>query len=195
MSKIDAAALDQLFLKARTQNKWQAKPVPVELLHELADILKMGPTSANCSPARIVFVTTDAARARLKPHLSPGNVDKTMAAPVTAIIGYDTEFYEKLPQLFPHADARAWFVGKPAFIEATAFRNSSLQGAYLMLAARSLGLDVGGMSGFDPAGVEKEFFPGGKIKANFLCNLGYGDPSGVMGRSPRFKFEEFCEVV
>ena len=195
MSKLDAAAIDQLFLQARTQNKWQAKPVPEALLRELAGVMKMGPTSANCAPARIVFVTTDAARARLKPHLSPGNVDKTMSAPVTAIIGYDTEFYEKLPQLFPHVDARAWFVGKPAHIEATAFRNSSLQGAYLMLAARCLGLDVGGMSGFDVAGVEKEFFPGGKVKANFLCNLGYGDPSGVMARSPRFKFEEFCEVV
>ena len=117
-----------------------------------------------------------------------------MAAPVCAIIGYDTEFYEKLPKLFPHADARAWFTGKPAFIEATAFRNSSLQGAYLIMAARSLGLDTGGMSGFDQAGVDKEFFPGGKIKSNFLCNLGYGDPSGVMPRSPRFSFDEFCTI-
>ena len=195
MPKLPQASLDQLFLHARTQNKWKDTPVSDAQLHELADLMKMAPTSANCSPARIVFVKSAAAKARLKPHLSPGNVDKTMAAPVCAIIGYDTEFYEKLPKLFPHADARAWFTGKPAFIEATAFRNSSLQGAYLIMAARSLGLDTGGMSGFDQAGVDKEFFPGGKIKSNFLCNLGYGDPSGIMPRSPRFTFDEFCKII
>ena len=194
MPKLPQASLDQIFLHARTQNKWKDTPVSDAQLHELADLMKMAPTSANCSPARIVFVKSAAAKARLKPHLSPGNVDKTMAAPVCAIIGYDTEFHEKLPKLFPHADARAWFTGKPAFIEATAFRNSSLQGAYLIMAARSLGLDTGGMSGFDQAGVDKEFFPGGKIKSNFLCNLGYGDPSGVMPRSPRFSFDEFCTI-
>ena len=195
MTKLAQSALDQLFNHARTQNKWRDKPVSDALLHELADLVKMGPTSANCSPARFVFVKSAAAKARLKPHLSPGNVDKTMAAPVCAIIGYDIEFYEKLPKLFPHTDARAWFVGKPAHIEATAFRNSTLQGAYLIMAARSLGIDSGGMSGFDQAGVDKEFFPGGKIKSNFLCNLGYGDPSGVMPRSPRFEFAEFCSIL
>ena len=195
MTKLAQSALDQLFNHARTQNKWLDRPVSDALLHELADLVKMGPTSANCSPARIVFVKSAAAKTRLKPHLSPGNVDKTMAAPVCAIIGYDIEFYEKLPKLFPHTDARAWFAGKPAHIEATAFRNSTLQGAYLIMAARSLGIDTGGMSGFDQAGVDKEFFPGGKIKSNFLCNLGYGDPSGVMPRSPRFAFAEFCSIL
>ncbi len=193
--KLADSALDQLFLTARTHNAWQDKDVPDALLHELADLLKMGPTSANASPARFVFVKSKEAKARLMPHLSEGNRAKTMAAPVCTIIGYDTEFYEKLPQLFPHADARSWFVGKPAHIETTAFRNSSLQGAYLILAARALGLDTGGMSGFDNAGVDKEFFPEGKIKANFLCNLGYGDPKGLFGRSPRFAFDEFCKIV
>ncbi len=193
--KLADSALDQLFLTARTHNAWQDKDVPDALLHELADLLKMGPTSANASPARFVFVKSKEAKARLMPHLSEGNRAKTLAAPVCTIIGYDTEFYEKLPQLFPHADARSWFVGKPAHIETTAFRNSSLQGAYLILAARALGLDTGGMSGFDNAGVDKEFFPEGKIKANFLCNLGYGDPKGLFGRSPRFAFDEFCKIV
>lgn len=193
--KLADSALDQLFLTARTHNAWQDKDVPDALLHELADLLKMGPTSANCSPARIVFVKSKDAKARLKPHLSEGNQAKTLAAPVCAIIGYDIEFYEKLPKLFPHADARSWFVGKPAFIESAAFRNSSLQGAYLILAARALGLDTGAMSGFDNAGVDKEFFPDGKIKSNFLCNLGYGDPKGLFGRSPRFAFDEFCKIV
>ncbi|MBV1702822.1 MAG: malonic semialdehyde reductase [Hyphomicrobiales bacterium] len=195
VSKLPVPSLEQLFLNARTQNTWLAQDVPDAMLHELADLLKMGPTSANCSPARIVFVKSKAAKERLIPHLSEGNRAKTQQAPVCAIIGYDTEFHEKLPKLFPHADARAWFVGKPAFIEATAFRNSSLQGAYLILAARALGLDTGPMSGFDPAGVEKEFFPDGKIKVNFMCNLGYGDPKGVFARSPRFAFDEFCQIA
>ncbi|MBV1707240.1 MAG: malonic semialdehyde reductase [Hyphomicrobiales bacterium] len=193
--KLADSALDQLFLTARTHNAWQDKDVPDALLRELADLLKMGPTSANSSPARFVFVKSKEGKARLMPHLSEGNRAKTLAAPVCAIIGYDTEFYEKLPQLFPHADARSWFVGKPAHIETTAFRNSSLQGAYLILAARALGLDTGGMSGFDNAGVDREFFPDGKIKSNFLCNLGYGDPKGLFGRSPRFAFDEFCKIV
>ena len=188
-------ALDQIFLEARTHNRWQKKPVPQALLRQLADVMKMGPTSANCSPARILFLESRSAKERLSPFMSEGNRAKTAAAPVTAIIGYDTEFYEKLPKLFPHADARSWFVGKPAHIEETAFRNSSLQGAYFIIAARALGLDAGPMSGFDAAGVNKEFFPDGKVKANFICNLGYGDPEGVMPRSPRFAFEEFCTIL
>jgi 3-hydroxypropanoate dehydrogenase len=195
MSKVSEAALNQLFLLARTHKKWQDKDVPDALLRELADTLKMGPTSANCSPARIIFVKTRAAKERLRPYLSEGNVAKTMAAPATAIIGYDTEFYEKLPRLFPRAEAREWFAGKPALIEATAFRNSSLQGAYLILAARALGLDTGPMSGFDNAGVDREFFPGGTVKSNFICSLGYGDPSGLFPRSPRFEFDEFCAII
>ena len=188
-------ALDQILLEARTHNRWQKKPVPQALLRQLADVMKMGPTSANCSPARILFLKSRSAKERLSPFMSEGNRAKTAAAPVTAIIGYDTEFYEKLPKLFPHADARSWFVGKPAHIEETAFRNSSLQGAYFIIAARALGLDAGPMSGFDAAGVNKEFFPDGKLKANFICNLGYGDPEGVMPRSPRFAFEEFCTIL
>lgn len=188
-------ALDRLFRQARTYNKWQSRPVPEAMLRALAELIKMGPTSANCSPARIVFVQSREAKERLKPHLSDGNRDKTMAAPVTAIIGYDTEFYEKLPRLFPQTDARAWFVGKPAHIETTAFRNSSLQGAYLIMAARALGLDCGPMSGFDNAGVDREFFPDGKVKSNFICSLGYGDPAGLRPRSPRLAFEEFCAIL
>ncbi len=195
MTKLADSTLDQLFRTARTHNAWLAKDVPDALLHELADLLKMGPTSANCSPARIVFVKSGEAKAKLAALVSEGNRAKTMAAPVCAIIGYDTEFYEHLPKLFPHADARAWFVGKPAFIETSAFRNSALQGAYLILAARALGLDTGPMSGFDNAAVDAAFFPGGKIKSNFICNLGYGDPKGLFPRSPRFAFEEFCQIV
>ena len=194
-SRLDPAAIKQLFLDARTQNKWQAKDVPDSLLKELVDVMKMAPTSANCSPARIVFVKSPEAKARLKPLLSPGNVDKTMAAPVTAIIGHDMAFYEHLPQLFPHADAKSWFVGKPEHIGTTAFRNGTLQGAYLILAARTLGLDSGGMSGFDNAGVDAAFFKDTTVKSNFLLNLGYGDPAGVMARSPRFAFDEMAKIV
>ena len=194
-SRLDPAAIKQLFLDARTQNKWQAKDVPDSLLKELVDVMKMAPTSANCSPARIVFVKSPEAKARLKPLLSPGNVDKTMAAPVTAIIGHDMAFYEHLPQLFPHADAKSWFVGKPEHIGTTAFRNGTLQGAYLILAARTLGLDSGGMSGFDNAGVDAAFFKDTTVKSNFLLNLGYGDPAGVMARSPRFAFDEMAKII
>lgn len=192
---IDDDTLRQLFLDARTHNAWQDKDVPDSLLHALVDALKMGPTSANCSPARFVFVTSKEAKERLKPHLSEGNRDKTMAAPVCAIIGYDMEFYEHLPKLFPHTDAKSWFAGKPEKIKETAFRNGTLQGAYLILAARLHGLDCGPMSGFDNAGVDEAFFAGTSVKSNFLCNLGYGDPSGVRPRSPRFTFEEMAKVV
>jgi 3-hydroxypropanoate dehydrogenase len=188
-------ALDQLFRNARTQNKWQDRPVSPTLLHALYDLLRMGPTSANCSPARFVFLTTDKARERLKPHLLPSNVSKVMTAPVTVIIGHDLAFYEKLPQLFPHTDARSWFVGNETLIQTTAFRNGTLQGAYLIMAARAVGLDCGPMSGFNNAGVDQEFFANTTIKSNFICGLGYGDPSGVFARSPRLSFDEACKIV
>jgi 3-hydroxypropanoate dehydrogenase len=194
-SPLEPSAFDQLFRQARTHNAWMDQPVSEDQLRTLYNLMKWGPTSANCSPARLVFVTSAEAKARLKPALLAGNVDKTMAAPVTAIIGMDMDFPDTLPRLFPHADARSWFVGNEALIEATAFRNSSLQGAYLMLAARSLGLDCGPMSGFDAALVEKEFFPGGRIKANFLCNLGYGDPTALFPRGPRLDFDEAARIV
>lgn len=193
---IDAAALDQLFRTARTHNKWQDKDVPDSLLKDLVDVMKMGPTSANCQPARIKFVKSAAAKARLAPFLSEGNRAKTMTAPVCAIIGFDLEFFENLPRVFPHNQAaKGWFTSSPAHAETTAFRNGSLQGAYFILAARALGLDTGPMSGYDQAGVDKEFFPGGKIKSNFLCSIGYGDPSGVMGRLPRLAFDEMAEIL
>jgi 3-hydroxypropanoate dehydrogenase len=192
---ISDEALDQLFRSARSQNKWQAKPVSPTLLHALYDLLRMGPTSANCSPARFVFVTSDAGRERLKPHLLPSNVSKVMTAPVTVIIGHDLKFYEKLPQLFPHTDARSWFVGNEQLSQTTAFRNGTLQGAYLIMAARSLGLDCGPMSGFNNAGVDEAFFPNSTVKSNFICGLGYGDPSGVFARSPRLPFDEACQIV
>jgi 3-hydroxypropanoate dehydrogenase len=193
---IDAAALDQLFLKARTQNKWLDKDVPDSLLKELVDVMKMGPTSANCQPARIVFVKSAAAKARLAPFLSEGNRAKTMTAPVCAIIGFDLEFFENLPRVFPHnQSAKSWFTSSPAHAETTAFRNGTLQGAYFILAARALGLDTGPMSGYDQTGVDKEFFPGGKIKSNFLCSVGYGDASAVLGRLPRLAFDEMAEIL
>ncbi len=191
----DDATLKQLFLDARTHNKWQARDVPDSLLRQLVDVLKMGPTSANCSPARFVFVKSKEAKERLKPHLSEGNRDKTMQAPVCTIIGYDLEFYEHLPKLFPHTDAKSWFAGKPDKIKETAFRNGTLQGAYFILAARLHGLDCGPMSGFDNEGVDKAFFAGTSTRSNFLCNIGYGDPAGVMPRSPRFTFEEMARII
>jgi len=194
--RIDDAALKQLFIDARSQNKWQARDVPDALLREIFDLMELGPTSANCEPARIIFIKSASAKERLKPFLSEGNREKTMSAPVCAIIGHDLEFYEHLPKLFPHnLDAKTWFNGNAAHAERTAFRNGSLQGAYFMLAARALGLDCGPMSGFDNAGVDKEFFPDGKVKSNFLCALGYGDPSGLFPRSPRFGFDEVAKVL
>ena len=188
---IDAAAPDQLFLAARTQNKWLDKPVPDSKIHELYDLLKMGPTSANAEPGRYVFVRTPEGKAKLKEALSSGNMEKTMTAPVTVIVAHDIEFYEKLPQLFPHApDAKNWFTSSPSFAEQTAFRNGSLQGAYLIMAARAVGLDTGPMSGFNNAKVDELFFAGTRWKSNFLINLGYGDPAGVMERLPRLSFDE-----
>ncbi|WP_179402087.1 malonic semialdehyde reductase [Burkholderia guangdongensis] len=188
------SALDQLFHHARTHNAWLDKPVDDALLHRLIDLTKLGPTSANSSPARFVFVKSPEAKARLKPALSEGNLAKTMAAPVTAIVAMDLAFHEHLPKLFPHADARSWFAGNDALIHATAFRNSSLQGAYLIMAARALGLDAGPMSGFDNAKVDDAFFAGTTVKSNFLVNLGYGDASALFPRSPRFAFDEIARI-
>ncbi len=196
MTRLDDTALDLIFRNARTQNGWRDEPVAAETLRAVYDVMRMGPTSANCTPLRIVFLTTPAAKERLMPALLASNVAKTRSAPVTAILGYDLEFYDKLPRLFPHdQSARSWFAGKPDAIESTAFRNSSLQGAYFIIAARALGLDCGPMSGFDPAKVDAEFFPDGKVKSNFLCNLGHGDPSKIFARSPRLAFEEACTVL
>lgn len=196
-AEIDRAALDQIFLSARTHNGWLDKPVPDELLVRIVDLMKLGPTAANSEPARIVFVKSPEAKARLKPLLSEGNVDKTMKAPVTAIIGYDLEFYEKLPKLFPHAaeGARAWFAAEPTEAAESAFRSGSLQGAYFIIAARALGLDCGPMSGFKKDEVTAEFFAGTTIRANFLCNLGYGDASALKPRLPRLDFEEIATIV
>ncbi len=193
-SPLDPGALDTIFLKARTYNDWSDKPVAASLLEEIWNIARMGATSANCSPARIVFVTSTAAKEKLRPCLMQGNVDKTMAAPATAIIGYDREFYEKLPQLFPHTDARSWFAGNDALIEETAFRNGTLQGAYFMIAARALGLDCGPMSGFDKDMVDKAFFAGTTVRSNFLCSIGYGTEKDLFPRSPRLTFAEACRV-
>lgn len=191
---LDATALDRLFREARTQNKWQDRPVPDAKLQEMYDILKWGPTSANSSPARFVFVRTREGKEKLRPALSQGNMDKTMTAPVTAIVAYDPKFYDHLPRLFPHTDARAWFTGNEQLVFTTAFRNGTLQGAYLMIAARAVGLDVGAMSGFDNAKVDEAFFADTGWKSNFLVNLGYGDHSGTFGRLPRLPFDEACRL-
>jgi 3-hydroxypropanoate dehydrogenase len=188
--------LDIIFRKARTHNVWLDRPVDDDLLRQVYDLAKMGATSANMCPMRIVFVKSREAKERLKPALDPGNVDKTMKAPVTAIIAMDIHFYEQLPKLFPHVDAKAWFKDLPAnVLEYIALRNGSLQGAYFMLAARSLGLDCGPMSGFNNALVDEAFFAGTTVKSNFLCNLGYGDASKLHPRSPRLTFEEACKLL
>lgn len=195
IGRISTQALDQLFLAARTQNKWQTKEVSDLQLREILDIMKMGPTSANCQPARFIFLRSQAAKERLKPFLSGNNQEKTMAAPVVTIIGNDQAFYENLPRTFPHADAKSWFTSSKALAETTAMRNGTLQGAYFMLAARAIGLDVGAMSGFDNAGVDKEFFAGTTVKSNFICNVGHGDPAGVMQRLPRLAFDEIAQIL
>ena len=186
---------DLIFLEGRTHKAWVEKPVENETLMQAYDLAKMGPTSANCCPMRIVFVKSKESKELLKPHLSEGNVVQTMAAPVTAIIGFDLEFYDHLPKLFSHVDARSWFVGNESMIHDTAFRNGSLQGAYFMLSARSLGLDCGPMSGFDKAGVDRTFFGGTSIRSNFLCNLRYGDASKLHPRSPPLAFDEVCKII
>jgi 3-hydroxypropanoate dehydrogenase len=193
---VGSKELDLVFRQARTHNVWLDTPVEDALLQQVYDLAKMGPTSANMCPMRIIFVKSQEAKARLKPALDAGNMDKTMKAPVTAIIGMDIHFYDKLPQLFPHADARSWFKDLPPnTLEYIAVRNSSLQGAYFMLAARSLGLDCGPMSGFNNAKVDELFFAGTTVKSNFLCNLGHGDPSKLHPRSPRLSFDEACKVA
>jgi 3-hydroxypropanoate dehydrogenase len=194
-NRISREALDQLFRDGRTHVAWLPKTVPVQLLREVYDLAKMGPTSANGSPARFVFITTTEAKNRLLPVLAPLNVEKTRSAPVTVIVAWDTEFYEHLPRLFPHADMRSYFVGNQPLIDETAFRNGSLQGAYLIMAARAVGLDCGPMSGFDPDKLNAEFFPDGKWKVNFLCNLGYGDHSKLYPRNPRLEFDEACRLL
>lgn len=192
---IDAQALDVLFRNARTHNGWLPDDVPEHLLREAVDLAKMGPTSANASPLRILFLRTQAAKERLKPALLPGNVDKTMSAPVVAITAYDTKFYEHLPRLFPHADAKSWFIGNEAFANDTAYRNGTLQVAYFLFALRALGLDTGPMTGFDAAAVDTTFFPGGRVKSNVIINIGYGDAAKLFPRSPRFAFEEIASFA
>lgn len=192
---IDSKALAQLFTEARTHNGWQEKDVPDTILHSIYDAAKFGPTSANCSPVRIIFIKSKEAKEKLRPCLAEGNIEKTMSAPVTAIFGDDYAFYEKLPELFPHADAKSWFVGNQNLIDTTAFRNGTLQAAYFILAARAYGIDCGAMSGFDNAKVDEMFFKNTSVKSNFLCNLGYGDVSKLYPRSPRLAFDEACAIL
>jgi 3-hydroxypropanoate dehydrogenase len=196
MNKLSDESLNLIFREARTHSVWLDKPVDDALLAQVYDLAKMGPTSANMCPMRMIFVKSKAAKEKLKPALSAANVDKTMTAPVTAIIGMDVHFYEKLPELFPHVDAKAWFKDLPEnVLEYMALRNGSLQGAYFMLAARALGLDCGPMSGFDNAKVDAAFFAGTTVKSNFLCNLGHGDATKLHPRNPRLDFEEACQIV
>lgn len=196
MNKLSDESLNLIFREARTHSVWLDKPVDDALLAQVYDLAKMGPTSANMCPMRVVFVKSKAAKEKLKPALSPANVDKTMAAPVTAIIGMDVHFYEKLPELFPHVDAKAWFKDLPEnALEYMALRNGSLQGGYFILAARALGLDCGPMSGFDNAKVDAAFFAGTTVKSNFLCNLGHGDATRLHPRNPRLSFDEACRIV
>jgi 3-hydroxypropanoate dehydrogenase len=192
---VGSAALAQMFTEARTHNAFLDRPVPDALLREALDLAKMGPTSANQQPLRVLFLRSREAKERLRPALSPGNLDKTMAAPVVAITGYDLEFYQHLPFLFPHADAKSWFSGNPEFAARSAFQNGTLQVGYFILALRAVGLDAGPMTGFDASKVEAEFFPDGKIKANVLINIGYGDDAKLFPRSPRFSFDQMAKVL
>ena len=192
---LDDQALDLLFRTARTYNHWRNVPIPDDILRTLHALMCLGPTSANCQPVRLLFVKSPAAKARLRAGLSAGNIEQTMTAPVTVIIGYDLAFDEQLPRTFPHADARSWFSGNDLLRRETAFRNGTLQGAYLMMAARALGLDCGPISGFDNATIDTLFFPNSTSQSNFLCNLGYGDPSNLYPRNPRLSFEEQCQIL
>ncbi|KAA1011417.1 malonic semialdehyde reductase [Paraburkholderia panacisoli] len=195
---LDEHFLDRVFRKGRSQNGWLDEPVSDEQLKQVYELMKWGPTSVNCSPARIVFVRSEAGKEKLKDALSPGNVVKSMTAPVLAVVGYETRFYEDLPRLFPHnPTVKAWFEGeaKIGFAETTAFRNGTLQGGYLIAAARAVGLDCGPMSGFDNAKVDATVFAGTSIKSNFICGLGRGDPSALFPRSPRLSFDEACKVI
>jgi 3-hydroxypropanoate dehydrogenase len=192
---LDDRALNQLFREARTYNGYLDQPVSEMQLHAIWDLMKYGPTSANCLPARIIWCVSEEAKEKLAPLTMPANAEKIRKAPVTAIIGMDMAFYEQLPELFPHTDARSWFVGNDELIEKTAFRNSSLQGAYFILAARALGLDTGPMSGFDNASVDNAFFAGTNVRSNFISTLGYGDPASIFERSPRPEFERFNKIA
>jgi 3-hydroxypropanoate dehydrogenase len=192
---LNDTALDILFHNARSQNGWLDKSVSDQQLRQIYDLMKWGPTSANCSPARIVFVRSAEAKDKLVACMAPGNIDKTKSAPVVAVIGMDMEFHEKLPQLFPHANAKSWFAGNQPLIDATAFRNSSLQGGYFIMAARAVGLDCGPMSGFDADKINAAFFAGTTVKVNFVCGLGYGDPGKIFARSPRLSFDEACQLA
>lgn len=194
-NELDPRALEQLFLQARTHHAWLKRPVSVDTLQRLYELAIQGPTSANSLPARFIFLQSEAAKARLAPFLAAGNVEQTLAAPVTVIVAHDHDFPEHLPRLFPFADARSWFAGNSTKIAETALRNGSLQGAYLLLAARALGLDTGPMSGFDNAGVDAEFFAGTRIRSNFLINIGYGDASKLHPRAPRPGFDEYARIL
>lgn len=196
LKTLNEESLDLLFRRARSHNGWLERAVDDELLEQVYDLMKMGPTSVNCSPARLLFLRSPAARQRLRPAISAGNIDKVMTAPAVAIIAYDLDFHDKLPQLFPHNPGiGSLFAASPELAESTAFRNGSLQGAYFMLAARALGLDCGPISGFDAAAINREFFAGGKLKVNFLCNVGFGDYSKIFPRSPRLRFEQACSLL
>ena len=195
IDSLDSAALDLLFENARTHNVWQDRTVSEIVLRRLFDLMKMAPTSMNISPARIIFVKTEQGKEKLKPALVSGNVEKTMTAPVCAIIGHDLDCWKQLPKLFPYKDMTSLFRNNPDFVVNTAFRNCSMQGAYLIMAARALGLDCGPMSGFDNDLVDKEFFPGTAVKSNFLCNIGYGRKEKLSDRAPRFNFEDVCQII
>ncbi len=192
---LNAAAIAQLFTEARTHHAFRDLPVPDALLRKALDLAKMGPTSANQQPLRVLFLRSTQAKERLRPALMPGNVGKAMAAPVLAILGYDVEFYEHLPFLLPHVDAKSWFAGNPDFAARSAAQNGTLQVAYFILALRAVGLDAGPMTGFDPAKVEEEFFPDGKIRANVIINIGYGDDAKLFPRSPRFSFDQMATIL
>ncbi|SFV88059.1 Predicted reductase RutE in novel pyrimidine catabolism pathway [hydrothermal vent metagenome] len=192
---LDKNTMDILFTKARSYNAWLDKNIADEQIHQLYDLMKFGPTAANTCPARITFVRSNEAKAKLKPHLDEGNVDKAMSAPAVAIISYDTEFYEKLDKLFPHTDAKSWYAGKPDKIKAVGSMNATLQGAYFMLAARSIGLDCGPMGGFNADTLDDAFFPDGNTKSLFICGIGYGDSRKIFPRSPRLDFDEACKII
>lgn len=192
---LDENTMNTLFTKARSHNAWLNKDISEQQIHQLYDLMKFGPTAANTCPARITFVRSDEAKAKLKPHLDEGNVDKAMTAPAIAIISYDTQFYEKLDKLFPHTDAKSWYAGKPDKIKTVGAMNATLQGAYFMLAARSIGLDCGPMGGFNADTLDSAFFPNGNTKSLFLCGIGHGDSSKIFPRSPRLDFDEACEII
>jgi len=192
---ISGQTLDQLFRDARTHSSWRPEPVPEQVLREVYDLVRLGPTSANSQPARFVFLVSDQAKQRLLPALAPGNVEKSRTAPVVVLIAWDSEFHEHLPRTFPHMDMRSMFAKNRALIDETAFRNSSLEAGYFILAARGFGLDCGPMSGFDAAKVNAEFFPDGKWKINLICNLGYGDGKSLYPRNPRLEFDEACRIL